>query len=230
MPGHVPRRDGKSPQDLRSALTRQRILDAARQVFLLNGLAGTTSEQIADLAGVSSGTLQRHFGGKETLFTTLVLLEAERIARVLPSIDLDESEPVARLRQIGSVVLETLDSPATAAAVRLIIGALGRLPRLGEEFLRKSLGPTTAQIAACLDACADSVDLRGGNSRAAAEDFARRCFGHVAERVFVPGQPLPREADYAAAAERILQQCGVGWRRSAPGGRAALMVPEGKQA
>jgi AcrR family transcriptional regulator len=47
--------------------TRDRIMQAASQLFSEKGFAGTTTRAIADLAGVNEVTLFRHFGTKEKL-------------------------------------------------------------------------------------------------------------------------------------------------------------------
>ena len=47
--------------------TRERIMQAASQLFTQKGYAGTTTRAIADLAGVNEVTLFRHFGTKVKL-------------------------------------------------------------------------------------------------------------------------------------------------------------------
>lgn len=47
---------------------RQRILEAAAESFQTLGYARTTTQVIADKAGVAEVTLFRHFGDKQTLF------------------------------------------------------------------------------------------------------------------------------------------------------------------
>ncbi|PVE21436.1 hypothetical protein DC522_26595 [Microvirga sp. KLBC 81] len=209
MPNDNPPRSDKPPHDLRSTLTKRQILDGARQVFLLNGYAGTSIDQIINQSGVSKGSIYHHFDSKDALFRALIAAEAERIARALPSIDQDEPDPCSTLRQIGMAVLETLNNPATIAALRLIIGALGRFPGLGEEFLRNSLGQTVEQIGAYLDLRAAAGNLRIGSSRAAAEEFARQCMAHVMERVLVPHQPCLTEAECMAVVEDILRNSDI---------------------
>lgn len=49
-------------------LTRQQIIDAARQVFYERGVARTTLEQIAKAAGVTRGAVYWHFANKTELF------------------------------------------------------------------------------------------------------------------------------------------------------------------
>jgi AcrR family transcriptional regulator len=48
--------------------TRQRILEAAVQLFSERGYDGATTRAIASLAGVNEVTLFRHFGSKKSLF------------------------------------------------------------------------------------------------------------------------------------------------------------------
>lgn len=205
MPSSNSRDGDQRHHDLRSTLTRQRILDSARQLFLLNGSAGVSIDQIAAQAGVSRASFYRYFNSKDVVFGSLITTEAERIARALPSIDPDDPDPCSALCQIGIAILETLNNPTTVATLRLVIGALGRFPQLGEEFLRNSLGLTVERIAAYLDARTADCDVRIDDSLAAAEEFARRCFGHMIERVLVPDQPFLTEAECTVVVEDILQ-------------------------
>lgn len=181
-------------------------------MFLLNGFRSTSIDQIAAEAAVSKRSLHHHFGSKDALFRSLITEEGARIAAALPSIDQDEPDPCSALRQMGSVVLETLNHPTTVATLRLIIGTLGRFPRLGEDFLRASLGPTMDQIATYLDLHSASGTIRIDDSRAAAEEFARQCLAHVIERLLVPGQALLTEADCTAVVGDILRNCSARWR------------------
>ena len=49
-------------------LTRQRIIHAAREVFLIRGVSRTTMEHIAAQAGVTRGAVYWHFNNKIDLF------------------------------------------------------------------------------------------------------------------------------------------------------------------
>lgn len=51
-----------------AALTRQQIIDAAREVFLTRGVNRTTLEDIARQAGVTRGAVYWHFNNKTDLF------------------------------------------------------------------------------------------------------------------------------------------------------------------
>ena len=62
-------------------LTRQRLIEAARQVFLARGVSRTTMEHIALQAGVTRGAIYWHFNNKLDLF------QAMREQVFLPLID-----------------------------------------------------------------------------------------------------------------------------------------------
>jgi TetR/AcrR family acrAB operon transcriptional repressor len=62
-------------------LTRQRLIEAAREVFLMRGVGRTTMEHIAVQAGVTRGAIYWHFSNKIDLF------QAMREQVFLPLID-----------------------------------------------------------------------------------------------------------------------------------------------
>jgi AcrR family transcriptional regulator len=61
--------------------TKQRILDAALEVFSEKGFHVATVDEIAERAGLGKGTLYRYFANKETLFNELVRLRLEELER-----------------------------------------------------------------------------------------------------------------------------------------------------
>lgn len=81
-----PRRRGVRGAQARA--TRRRIIDAAALLFIADGYAATTLEQIAERAGVAVQTVYFHFGNKRT-----VLKEAVDVAAV------GDDEPVALLER-----------------------------------------------------------------------------------------------------------------------------------
>jgi AcrR family transcriptional regulator len=75
------------------ALTRERLLVAARTVFAGRGFHGASVEEIAAEAGYSTGALYSNFGGKEDLF--FALMEHE--------LDLYSQEIAASVEDLASV-------------------------------------------------------------------------------------------------------------------------------
>ena len=52
--------------------TRTRILQAAQRLFAAKGFEGTTTRDLAQIAGVAEGTLFRHFANKKAIFVEVV--------------------------------------------------------------------------------------------------------------------------------------------------------------
>ena len=63
------------------AATRQRILDAARSMFTTSGFEGCTTRQIADAAGIATGTLFNYFATKEAVLACLAAEAVEGASR-----------------------------------------------------------------------------------------------------------------------------------------------------
>jgi AcrR family transcriptional regulator len=63
--------DGRAPR--RSDATRQKILDAAREVFAADGFDRSSTRSIAAAAGVNSALIFRYFGSKAGLYEAAVL-------------------------------------------------------------------------------------------------------------------------------------------------------------
>ena len=61
-------------QRLKPEVRREKLLEAATEVFAERGYESARVEQIADVAQVSPGLLYRHFEGKQELYEELLLL------------------------------------------------------------------------------------------------------------------------------------------------------------
>src|SRR5689334_22547125 len=71
-PKRRPVRSGRPRQELAGEVD-ERILDAARQVFLERGLSGASIDEIASIARAGKPTIYARFPSKEALFTAVVM-------------------------------------------------------------------------------------------------------------------------------------------------------------
>ncbi len=78
----VLRSEAEEPSSMASRLsTRERILEAALDVFAEKGFHLATVDEIAERANLGKGTVYRHFANKEALFNELVRLRLEELER-----------------------------------------------------------------------------------------------------------------------------------------------------
>src|SRR5436853_6456378 len=100
MPMSAPQRrraDTPKPPRMRKAERKRQLLAHAKQLFVTLGYQATTTQKIAEAAGVTEPVLYRHFESKKALF--LEVLEEIRAATVKrwQAETAQISDPLARL-------------------------------------------------------------------------------------------------------------------------------------
>jgi TetR/AcrR family acrAB operon transcriptional repressor len=95
--------------------TRQRLLDAAEQVFLAQGVAGTSLNDIAVAAGTTRGAIYWHFTDKADLFNAMMDRVTLPLQSALAHVERDAAEdPLPALRAaIQSAFRQTVQDPQT---------------------------------------------------------------------------------------------------------------------
>jgi AcrR family transcriptional regulator len=83
----------------------KRILDAARDIYLEEGLQGLSMRKIAARVGVTATALYRHFGNKEAIVAEM-LEEGFRIFAAYLNRALEEKSPEARMTAAGRCYAE----------------------------------------------------------------------------------------------------------------------------
>ncbi|MES2099551.1 MAG: TetR/AcrR family transcriptional regulator [Pseudomonadota bacterium] len=73
----------KSPRQSRSAVTVTAILDATARILVERGYAATSTNAVAERAGVSVGSLYQYFPNKDALIAALHTRHAEQMRRVI---------------------------------------------------------------------------------------------------------------------------------------------------
>ena len=104
----TPTRPRKSARQDRSQVTVDAILEAAARLFAEGGLERVNTNQIAELAGVSIGSLYQYFPGKQAILGELIDRHSERtIARRAAKLGELADRPIAAvLREIVEILLE----------------------------------------------------------------------------------------------------------------------------
>jgi AcrR family transcriptional regulator len=85
---------------------RNRILHAARAMFVERGFADVSMQQIADAAGVTKATLYHHFRDKEDLFVEVVRLEHDSLGLMILDLIADAETLEEQLQRIARGVFE----------------------------------------------------------------------------------------------------------------------------
>ena len=144
-PGNLMLRPRKMPRQARSRATVDAILDGAAHVLQSDGEAGFNTNRLAEVAGVSVGTLYQYFPGKTAVLAALV--EREQVARA--------DRLAALAATMGAVDLPTLVRALVRAAVegetdrpRLSSLLDAAEARLGLDGTASALDPVLASVLA----------------------------------------------------------------------------------
>ena len=87
------------------AETRQRILDAAREMFVEAGYEATTMRAIADRIEYTPTAIYHHFRNKEALLAELCALDFQALAAAFQKLS-RIADPIERLRRCGLAYVE----------------------------------------------------------------------------------------------------------------------------
>ena len=123
-----------SEDSTESKSTRERILDAAMNIFSAKGFHDTKLDEIVAEASISKGSIYFHFPNKEKLFIALVDQFADLIERRAKEAIAEESPGIRRVQAALEAVLETFGKYRRPAKL-LLVQAVG----LGTVFERKRM-------------------------------------------------------------------------------------------
>lgn len=156
-------RSRRTPRQHRSVMTVDAILEAAATLFARDGFERTSTTRIAELAGVSVGSLYEYFSNKDSLLAYLIKRHCdqmlEHVAQRLRAI---------QERQVMAALAVFIDSIHESYAIniplqRVLIEHLGRISK-PHHFERVS-GALISLLEEHLHGCAE--ELSGANIRRA---------------------------------------------------------------
>jgi AcrR family transcriptional regulator len=129
----VPRGRHAPPLEVRLEVQRERLLEAAAQVFAERGYAEASAEAISRAAGMSKATFYEHFSNKEeailALFDEAARVVMERVGEATQS---TEKDPESRVRAgLHAFVAALGDYPS--ASQTLLVEIIGAGPRAMER-------------------------------------------------------------------------------------------------
>jgi AcrR family transcriptional regulator len=99
-------------RERQKAETRQAILDAARELFVAEGVEATTMRGIAARIGYTPTAIYHHFRDKDALIVELCMADFRSLGQAMYKIGRIE-DPVERLRRMGQAYADfALDNPS----------------------------------------------------------------------------------------------------------------------
>ena len=127
----------KQPRQRRSAETVARILDAAARIFDERGYRATTTNHVAERAGVSIGSLYQYFPNKDALLVALAEHHIDAVAQQFGERLLYLREDQPTLDNTVRLLLElTVELNDTSRLHAILFSDCPRTPALTERLAR----------------------------------------------------------------------------------------------
>jgi AcrR family transcriptional regulator len=177
----------KLPRQARSRALVEAVLDAAARVLVRRGYAGTTTNHVAEKAGISVGSLYQYFPNKDALVAALHARHAREIVSVL-----DDGLGAARAQSLDATIRALVAAVVRAHLVdpalhRVLEGEAASLDRFdGVAELDRAMA---AKVRAILAAHRDEIAPR--NLELAAFVVMRVVDGLVHAAVIDPPRLVP---------------------------------------
>jgi AcrR family transcriptional regulator len=170
---------------------RDAIARAALTLFASDGYERTTLDAIAAEAGVSKRTVYSHFGGKESLFLSVVRDTYEamltRIGEIIGRAQWDSDLATALTACVTEITRSIVRAPDRATLARLLVSEAPFFPDVIDLLHTREIASIIAEP---LEELAAAGRLAIHDGRQAAEHLAALTFGQVSTRSLMGTVPL----------------------------------------
>lgn len=121
---------------MKDQTTEQKILDAAKQIFIQKGMDGARMQEIADVAGINKALLHYYFRSKDKLFYAVFEDVMGNFFKMMNLKLKDDSPIVQKIDYIVDTYTSTLD--ANPFVPQFILNEVTRNPSIMKELLEKN--------------------------------------------------------------------------------------------
>jgi TetR/AcrR family transcriptional repressor of mexJK operon len=216
----------KAGRSRRQDERREKILQAATEVFFKSGFAGASIDEVIAKVGGSKRTIYDYFGNKEALFAAIV---KEVPARALPPLAVEEistQDLETMLHEVGRRYLDVIMSPPALALYRTMVAEGLRFPELAKAFFESGPGRASASLGAALKQRRAVWRIAVDDCDRAAEQFLGMIRDDLHLRVVLglrkPPGPKEAERTVAQAVAIFVRGCRLAER---PAGRSRNRSP-----
>lgn len=188
----------------RSVGKRTAIEQAATDLFLRRGYAGTSMDDVAAAAKVSKQTVYKHYAHKEQLFTRIVLDTTSRIDVLVDEVAdglRDPEDLGAALLHLARRFTHAVLEPDTLRLRRLVIAEAERFTELGTSWYENGFERVLATLAERFEQLAAARRLVVDDAALAAQHFVGLLLWIPVNRAMFTGDLTPLDED---AMERML--------------------------
>lgn len=140
-----------TPRQRRKETRPQELLDAALELFVEKGFAATRSEEVAQRAGVSKGTLYLYYPSKQELFKAVIrhnlsnlIAEGQEVAAQF------EGTSSELLTLLIGVWWERVGNTPAAGIHKVVVAEVRNFPELAQFYSDEVIAPADRMFGNCI--------------------------------------------------------------------------------
>ncbi|MBV8467457.1 MAG: TetR/AcrR family transcriptional regulator [Burkholderiales bacterium] len=200
----TPRRTGR-PDAQSIELINRKIMDTATQLFIEQGYAATSVDQIASVAGAGKQTIYRRYASKEELFGAVILELVRSVLENPLKMRANAADPLQALRDFSRSLLDlAFVKPETMSLYRILVSEALRFPDLVALVTKSVLQPIDDMLIHLLEAARKKGQVRAD---VPIEDqchiLGGMCTGWVFQQTLFGNRSLSNETERDAFFESI---------------------------
>ncbi len=192
---------------------REAILDAAAEVFLEQGFAASSMNEIAARVGGSKGTLYNYFKSKEALFAAYIARHCAFQQRAMDDLLASGGDIRDVLDAVGRTYLEISVAPFGLRNFVLVVSEAWRAPEIGRAFYDAGPRRGLEKLAAFMAQASADGRLKPCDPEVAAAQFVALCQNRLLKACLTNARPSPTAEEIAdevaAAVKTFLAAFGV---------------------
>ncbi|MDE2356585.1 MAG: TetR/AcrR family transcriptional regulator [Alphaproteobacteria bacterium] len=191
---------------------REAILDAAAEVFMEQGFAASSMNEIAARVGGSKGTLYNYFKNKEELFAAYIARYCAFQQRAMDDLLASSGDLREVLDAVGRTYLDVSVSPFSLRNLVLVISEAWRAPEIGQAFYEAGPRRGAEKLAAFMAQASADGRLKPCDPEIAAMQFIALCQNRLLKACLTNSRPSPNPdeiaREVAAAVDTFLAAFG----------------------
>ena len=179
-------------------------MDAASDLFLSRGLAGTSMDAVSERAGVSKQTVYSHFASKEDLFQTCIRNKVESYGFQEEDLP-DDADLETVLTLVGRQFLNLIFDEEVVAMHRVVIGESAGYPKIAGLFYETGPDRTINAVARYIDSQMKRSSLKQDDPHYVAVQFLSMLRADYQMQRLMGIQPFLEEKDIELHVNKVVE-------------------------
>lgn len=172
---------------------RDNILNAAANVFYINGYSATSVDQIIAQIGGSKRTIYNEFINKEGLFKALIEKQVKEFISTIKKKDFNKELIEENIYDFGVILMQNLMQIKAIGIFRIILTESNRFPELAKFFYENGPQEVSTTLKKMLENAKNEKKINNIDCEQSADNFVGMLKGNMHLKVLLGLREIPND-------------------------------------